>query len=236
MGAMGYGYGSECHLLRWMGRHRKRLDELVVSRLGKTNWRIEWLDFMFDKRAMWPDAELTGLEFLDDANVKAAWDKRWPVPRRPRHRPFKGYHNWDAVGWVSDDHNRELLLVEAKAEMNEIRQDCGSTSETSRTAIRDELGKTQSRLQIRNAAGDWMEKYYQYANRLAVMSFLDEIGIVAHLLFIYLYGDLNGASRASPQSPDEWQAALDDQKAHIGEIQNQQLAARVHSMFLPVAE
>ena len=29
MGRMGYGYGSEFHLLRWMGRHRELLNQIV---------------------------------------------------------------------------------------------------------------------------------------------------------------------------------------------------------------
>ena len=31
MGEMGYGYGSECHILRFMGRHRHVLDQRLYN-------------------------------------------------------------------------------------------------------------------------------------------------------------------------------------------------------------
>ena len=47
MSKMGYGYGSECHLLRWMGRHRKAFDNAVLSSIQRVGYRIEWFDFEF---------------------------------------------------------------------------------------------------------------------------------------------------------------------------------------------
>lgn len=31
MGEMGMGYGSECHLLRYLGRHRRALDARILE-------------------------------------------------------------------------------------------------------------------------------------------------------------------------------------------------------------
>ena len=45
MGEMGLGYGSETHLLRFMGRHRDKLDELILEETGSQS--IHWLDFKF---------------------------------------------------------------------------------------------------------------------------------------------------------------------------------------------
>jgi hypothetical protein len=58
MGKMGYGYGSECHLLRWMGRHRKAFDAAALHVIKREGPKIEWLDFEFKPGEMWPDAEL----------------------------------------------------------------------------------------------------------------------------------------------------------------------------------
>lgn len=46
MGKIGHGYGSEWHLLRYLGRHRNLLDNAVrdATRCG----RFDWLDFGFD--------------------------------------------------------------------------------------------------------------------------------------------------------------------------------------------
>ena len=35
MAQIGYGYGSEFQLLRFMGRHRKKLKEIIVKTIGE---------------------------------------------------------------------------------------------------------------------------------------------------------------------------------------------------------
>ena len=63
MAEIGYGYGSECHLLRFLGWHRNELNAHVRKAIGCKE--IKWLDFGFDSRKhRWPDAEIRGLDFL----------------------------------------------------------------------------------------------------------------------------------------------------------------------------
>jgi len=91
MGEMGYGYGSECHLLRFMGRHRHLLDQRILAVVGGDS--INWLDFGSNARKPWLDAEIKGLSFLPKADtVHIAWKRHWPQGR--------GIHMWDAVGQV----------------------------------------------------------------------------------------------------------------------------------------
>ena len=40
MGRMGYGYGSELHLLRWMGRHRNKFNDEVSKAIGVKGEKI----------------------------------------------------------------------------------------------------------------------------------------------------------------------------------------------------
>ena len=40
MARMGYAYGSECHLLRWMGRHRRAFDAAVGHGLSDRVHRL----------------------------------------------------------------------------------------------------------------------------------------------------------------------------------------------------
>ena len=88
MARLGDGYGSECHLLRYLGRHRRLLDE-EVKKLVRAD-AIEWADFAFDPNNKWPDAELTGLDFLEAGNsARQAWADCWP---QRGSAP-----NWDAV-------------------------------------------------------------------------------------------------------------------------------------------
>ena len=43
MADIGYGYGSEWHLLRFLGYHRNALDSPILRATG--GQEIEWLDF-----------------------------------------------------------------------------------------------------------------------------------------------------------------------------------------------
>lgn len=93
MGKIGNGYGSECHLLMFLGRHRQLFNKEILKVIGQDN-DIEWLDFEFNNSAMWPDSEHNGLAFLDNVkydHVLNQWKNFWP---QKGNAP-----NWDAVGW-----------------------------------------------------------------------------------------------------------------------------------------
>jgi len=45
MAKIGYGYGSEWHLLRYLGYHRNYLNQEIDNQLGLQV--IKWLDFNF---------------------------------------------------------------------------------------------------------------------------------------------------------------------------------------------
>src|SRR5579862_3664313 len=86
MGKMGDGYGSEFHLLRYLGYHRSALSRAVEKQTGGRV--IDWLDCAFGGKEKL-DRECKGVDFLDSVpDVKSAWLKFWPqtgnVP------------NWDA--------------------------------------------------------------------------------------------------------------------------------------------
>lgn len=227
MGEMGYGDGSECHLLRWMGRHRHAFDRLLLKHLGCVDGSIDWLDFRFQSGKLWADAELKGLEFLVGEqwnHLQSEWAKFWVVG--------SGIHNWDAIGWLHSAKDRELLLVEAKANTGEIASDCKAKGESltrikeSLETVRDSLGAT-----CRN---DWSERYYQLANRVATLHFLRAQGVRAHLVLIYFVGDLNGAGRESPQTVREWDAALQAQSRWLGLPSEHPLRNHIHKVFLKV--
>jgi hypothetical protein len=53
MAEMGIGYGSECHLLRYLGRHRALLDRRILEVTRADT--IAWLDHPFDPSKAWLD-------------------------------------------------------------------------------------------------------------------------------------------------------------------------------------
>jgi hypothetical protein len=55
MGRMGLGYGSEFHLLRYLGRHRRYLNRAIEDKFGGRV--LDWLDFSFGAGGGFPHWE-----------------------------------------------------------------------------------------------------------------------------------------------------------------------------------
>src|SRR6266404_4706555 len=102
MAVMGFGYGSEFHLLRYFGRHRTLLDDRVSEAVGAE--AVSWLDQEFDLSDRGLDRELRGLDFLNPEHpARKEWAKAWPQRGNPP--------NWDAVGRIRRKGLDEWLLV-----------------------------------------------------------------------------------------------------------------------------
>jgi len=228
MGKIGYGYGSEWHLLRYLGYHRDYLQNSILQITGGSH--IQWLDCPFStvNQTLHHDQEWQGIEFIDDANVQKKWDAFWPQTGNPP--------NWDAVGKLLGSNGEEWLLIEAKAHLEEVRSSCAASNPKSKTMINDAFLATQesfgSKVQITN----WLSPYYQFCNRLSVLHFLmheNKPHIPARLIFIYFYGDKNGNQKC-PQNSGEWDSAIQDMYDAVGLDKKSDLFHRVDRIFLPV--
>lgn len=228
MAGLNAHYGSELHLLRLLGRHREFFNRKVLAATGAEG--IEWRDFpsgevrAFDKkkRPTW-DWEWDHLNFLGKGDAALeAWAQDWPSDRTGPH--------WDAIARLSfgdDDH--EWLLVEAKANLEELSSSCGAKTSLSR--IKGTLDKLKSDLGVAPSC-DWINGYYQYCNRLAVLDVMNRAGSAARLAYIYFYGDVGDKRRTCPASPSEWDDALRQQDAHVGLPQRHRLSQRIHRLFV----
>ena len=224
---IGNGYGSECHLLRWMGRHRNLFNERVSKAVGRPGAPIDWLDFGFAPKKLWPDAELRGLEFLyDRPGLKPKWQDFWPTRG--------GIHNWDAVGWIGEEPERELLLLEAKSYGKEMETDCGAKCPRSIQKIEQSFEKVKECLGA-SPQDDWIRGYYQAANRIATLYFVQRERVPARLLFVYFLGD-RVPRRECPRTADGWETAITAQWKHLGLAPGHCLSDRVHELFLPISE
>jgi hypothetical protein len=224
MGAIGYGYGSECLLLRYLGRHRAALDSAIMTAVGASE--IRWLDFPFDSGTVWGDGELKNLDFLDeDHPVRKTWAEVWPATGNPP--------NWDAVGRVRCDGAWEWLLVEAKANIGELSTATGAKAAGGLRRIEETLARTKAALDV-DPASDWLRGYYQFANRLTVLHVLTEGSEPARLLFIYFTGDCHPTADC-PKDQTGWAEALAAQDRHLGLRPTHPLATRVHKLFLPAS-
>ena len=229
MGKIGYGYGSEWHLLRFLGYHRGYLSKEVLKITGGKY--INWLDFRFSKAAshLNIDREFVGFNFIEDPEVINRWKRFWPQTGSSQ--------NWDAVGKIDYGDHFEWLLVEAKAHLKEVRSSCRAKSQKSIDIIKSAMQKTiYSFCNDRTSVEDWFSPYYRYANRLASLHFLmKECDLVmpAHLLFIYFYGDYR-PDNMCPQKEDDWHQIIEDMEAWLGIDKSGELNKRVHHLFLPV--
>jgi hypothetical protein len=239
MAAMGCGYGSEFHLLRYLGYHRQRLDEAIGKQIGGS--ATEWLDFRFKKTQQAPrkdgkrpklDCEWKGVDFRPD--LERAWSDFWPqtgnVP------------NWDAVG--KSNAGAEYLLVEAKAHAGEISSSCSAKDGEGKGGlgkIRTTLSRTIDAYGFKATPDDWLKGYYQYANRLACLHFLRQNSISARLIFIYFIGDKWGGGKIGgkfpncPKTSGEWDKHLHAMYLHLGLDGTSDFEQHVHKVFLPVA-
>jgi hypothetical protein len=231
MGTIGHGYGSEFHLLRYLGYHRRDLNHAIEQLIsGRV---VGWLDFRFDARKEFPhlDSEWRGLEFLGpDSIVQAAWSKFWPQTGNPP--------NWDAIGLLQLDWQMEFILVEAKAHIEEVRSDCGAREEGGRNKIRDAFADTIRDHALNASPEQWLTPYYQYANRLATLHFLLKQKVPSRLLFIYFLGDdphSYGSPVTCPKDEQQWrEGCLGDVYRQLGISGGSELEGRVHTLFLPV--
>jgi hypothetical protein len=226
LGKIGYGYGSEWHLLRYLGRHREELNRRVIKAAG-TGTRIDWLDFGYTGMRKQPDAELKGLDFLPGQKyrkVRSAWRTFWPPGGKP---------NWDAVGWLHRSRGKDLLLVEAKAHVNELESTCQAKSAASRRRITRALEEAKEFLGAREEAV-WTKNFYQYANRLTTLYFLNTHGVPSRLVLIYFLGDVFRSGMRGPKQAAVWREALRKQDRYLGIPRSHALKGLIHKLYLPV--
>jgi hypothetical protein len=227
MAEMKLGSGSEFQLLRFLGHHRHELEKIILQNANHNpalGYDLDWLDFPKKRTGKSVDGEHTGIDFLaDDLKKKLSekWNAYWPqtgnVP------------NWDAIihcsSSVPNTHLKDnWIIVEAKANLQELESDCEATSLSSKDKIAKALESTQKRFQI-NTQNSWFDKYYQLANRLAFINFMLDNGIECSLLNIYFingWKDDAEQSQQNVQTVDEWQNKINDEYSYLGINNNAQ--------------
>ena len=175
MAQIGKGYGSEWHLLRFLGHHRHQLENEIKVQLKLGGECVfNWLDFEFDDRdrVVSGDKELTGLGFLRKQSQFPEYPTGW-----------ESTQSWDAVVYINDT----LYLVEAKAHVSEIYDKKNNHGGKSRTVILDFMSKQMTTFgcNVNVQESTWLGDYYQMANRLAVAAYLNNKNIPTKVLYIY---------------------------------------------------
>jgi hypothetical protein len=235
MGQIGYCYGSEYHLLRYLGHHRIWLNQEIGKQTRFKN-DIKWFDYLVNNSKLSMDDEYNNIQFLKDridfALIESNWKNYWPQKGNTQ--------NWDGIFY----HNDEIVLIEAKAHITEMQQSCEAKEGSGKNKISESLSSTREYFGIQ-ATNDWLKKYYQLANRLAFINFLDHNYIKASLLNIYF---INGYQKRviekrgskeqiivkedkSVLSKDQWQSEIDREYEYLG-IENSSAKNRIESVFI----
>lgn len=94
------------------------------------------------------------------------------------------------------------FLVEAKSHIPELFSKC-KTSKQSMEKIKSSLEATKKRLNVPTVY-DWTKPFYQYANRLAHVNWLNENGDNAWLVNVYA---VNDNEMDCPKCIEEWLGA-----------------------------
>lgn len=184
MAQIGYGYGSEYHLMRFLGHHRDLFEKRIKKALNEEG-EIHWIDFEFDSpmASISGDKELKGLSFLEKIDL----------PKEKVKSVISDYHtydingidnwqNWDAVFTL----NGIIYLVEAKAHTSELssggNEHGGESKEEILRFFTEQLKESKYQIPVSRT---WLKNYYQFANRLATAALLNKHEIEARVLYVY---------------------------------------------------
>ena len=186
MAQIGYGYGSEFHLMRFLGHHRNLLERKISLQLNELN-HFNWLDFEFEENplsSICGDRELKGLSFLNkigasDTQIKGITSEYHSYSINK----IDSWQNWDAIFTL----NGTLYLVEAKAHVSEITSGKKEHGDSSKEEIlrffNEQVGEnTQYKFPVTR---EWLRDYYQLANRISTAALLNKHGIKTKVLYIY---------------------------------------------------
>jgi len=152
---------------------------------------IEWLSpVASDGFAEYYDEAF--LERLGIGTIRTPLAEFWP-PSGPR---------WDGLARTSSG---KVLLVEAKAYVEEAVDFKSKASEGSLKRISAALAKTKAAFRASEAA-NWEQPFYQYANRLAHLYYMRTLNRTdAYLLFICF---ADAPDVPSPCTAQEWHGAI----------------------------
>lgn len=218
MGRRGDGYGSEHHFISYRSNHPERLDE-VVNRALPNLGLIDWL---YPKDGVCEEPRDLAFLELSEPQIEL-WHDFWPN---------SGNRRWDGIARCNGD----WLLFEAKANETEFNSPGTDASPKSFQQIIEALGEVKRHLRVPQETV-WHQKYYQYANRIAVVYFLNVVAkIPAHLIFLYFTGDAFPDGRTCPHNEQDWRLLIDNCHAALKLPSAHPLSDRIHEVFLPVHE
>lgn len=211
--------GSLKWIQRLVNEHPNVINQQLAQAINLSkDENIHWLSPLgTDEYAEYRDASFTqrlGIT-LNRRNRESFWPERGP--------------QWDALGKTDSG---KVILVEAKAHLNEVVSPGTQASEISRKMIIRSLEETKVFLKVRPNI-DWSGTFYQYTNRLAHLYLLRILNkIDSYIVFVYF---LNDDEMKGPKTIQEWQAGITVMEAALG-LRKNRLSRFILEIFVNVRE
>ena len=117
-----------------------------------------------------------------------------------------------AMGCIGENRDSQVILIEAKANVPELKSPGTKAKLLSKDLIQKSLLEVKQYLEISKGV-DWSSTYYQYTNRIAHLFYLREkCKIPAYLINIYFVNDQSHIATEKKQ----FEIALKGLKDHLG--------------------
>ena len=221
---MGIGYGSEWHLLRMLGHHRNYFfDKLKEALSLESDSEIDWPDYPTSDTRVSGDSEyvrLAFMKFFPDIYPKIKMKEIGDAEFCKKIR----WH-WDGVFRVG----KTIYMVEAKARVSELKNDCTATDEKSIVEIKADLKETKEYFKIQSE-NDWVKGNYQLANRLAFVALMEKYDIDAKLVYVYFINGYDKKETNESVTREGWNDATKIERAEMG--LNEETDKVMYSVFI----
>lgn len=177
---------------------------------GKINWYS-------------PIEETSYKEFQDGTFWRGKFDNKsnsfWDEMGNPAIERIvwpKNGPSWDGIAVLTDKNGEKILLLfEAKAHKSELKNHCKAKKPDSIKVISDQLEKTKKYLGLDENV-DWMNNYFQFANRLAFHNYLQNKNIKVALICVYFDNDPYWNKKKGHKSKEQWEEAIETEKEYFG--------------------
>lgn len=214
MGSLGKDYGSERHLLSYRRDRAEVLDAQILRalELDSSHHSLEWL---YPDRTGCRGVEFKGFGFLKGHAWAAgtrkaldAWGNLWPRSGTPP--------SWDGVAMLHENGEpSRWLLLEAKANHPEFTGAPSRASAASLKKIEAALGATKRQFGVHRHFC-WSGSYYQFANRLTMVGFLNRHNVPTTLVDVFFAGDRFPDGCPCPESDAAWQPLIEARRLTLG--------------------
>lgn len=227
----GWAYkGSQLQFQLAVNRYCVELNDALKRRVTELNGsRIRWRAPIESEKLVEPREErflhAAGLDRMR-GDLEAFWPRGGPV--------------WDGVAQVLlADGASGVLLVEAKSYPGELESACRAEPD-SRSRIEQRLAETRLALSVEETFADaWLLRYYQLANRLAHLVWLQASRVSTWLVLVGFTDDVDHVPTTSAEWEAGYQRVGDAMGLDLGRVENLvhlELEARRRPNLLPAHE